>query len=62
MTGSIQMANAATQDTELRQLAAEVTNECKDIVDPNRCDLAVKLVNCINDSAMKRGVDPKTFH
>lgn len=61
--GSIKIAKAATIDhPELMQLAIEVTDECKDIVEPDRCELADKLSRCIHDASMKRGVDPRTFN
>lgn len=60
---SIKIARAATNDNpELVQLATEVTEECKDIVEPDRCELASKLSHCIYDGAVKRGADPRTFN
>lgn len=38
----------------------EITDECADTTGPDNCELSGNLIQCMNDAAIKRGLDPKT--
>lgn len=38
----------------------EIATECSAVTDADRCELASKLVSCVMDGVVKRGVDPAT--
>lgn len=46
-------------DQKAMDLAREITSECEHIVETDRCELAVKLMVCAQDAAVKRGLNPK---
>lgn len=37
----------------------EMVDECQSVSDPNKCEAAAKLMECMINAAVKRGVDPK---
>lgn len=45
------------EDAEKLKMAEDVCNDCGVIADSDRCELAMKLENCIVDSSKKRKVD-----
>lgn len=45
------------EDTEKLMIAEEIFNDCAPIIDADRCELAMKLENCLIDSSRKRKVD-----
>ncbi|CAO1399730.1 unnamed protein product [Diamesa hyperborea] len=45
------------EDTEKLKMAEEIGNDCAVITDADRCELAMKLENCMIDSSKKRKVD-----
>lgn len=46
-------------DQRAMNLAKEVTSDCLHIDEPDRCELAIKLMVCAQDAATKRGLNPK---
>ena len=45
------------EDTEKLKIAEEIYTDCATITDADRCELAMKLENCIIDGSKKRKVD-----
>lgn len=46
-------------DQRAMDLAKEIAEDCTHINEPDRCELAVKLMVCAQDAAAKRGLNPK---
>lgn len=39
----------------------QIHDDCGQITDADRCELAAKLFKCTNDSLIKQGIDPKAM-
>lgn len=58
--GAVELARMAYGgDQKAMDLARDLTNDCSHIMEPDRCELAVKLMVCAQDAAVKRGLNPK---
>ncbi|KAJ6636629.1 General odorant-binding protein 19d [Pseudolycoriella hygida] len=41
----------------LKDLLKDITEECKAVTDAEKCEAGVKVINCLNVAAKKRGFD-----
>ncbi|CRK97188.1 CLUMA_CG010585, isoform A [Clunio marinus] len=50
-------AMAIKEDEEKMKLVKEVAQECKDVTDVDRCELAMKISDCLRNALKKRNVE-----
>lgn len=53
-------AKAYNNDEKAIAFVKEITHECGSVTDADRCEFASKLVTCVHEGVIKRGVDPVT--
>lgn len=45
---------ACGEDAEKCKKAEEIAEECKEVTDPDRCEMAIKIGKCMEEGAVKR--------
>lgn len=50
---------ASKNDPEMVKLTREIATECESTTDPDRCEMAYKMIKCSLQASIKRGFDPK---
>lgn len=62
MEGAVAVTKIAYADnSKALDITKTVMEDCGDISETNRCEVATKFMKCCQDSAIKHGVDPKKF-
>lgn len=55
--GLVEVAKLATENNEeMVKTVEEIANECRPVADSDRCELAVKIMECMKAGADKRGI------
>lgn len=49
---------AANGDEDKMKAAKEISEECKNVTDPDRCEMAIKIGKCMEEGAKKRNLSP----
>uniref|UniRef100_A0A182N543 Odorant-binding protein 13 n=1 Tax=Anopheles dirus TaxID=7168 RepID=A0A182N543_9DIPT len=58
--GFVEVAKVLVKGDEKKmELAKEIGNDCKDVKNDDRCELAVDIMNCLKESAEKHGIELK---
>lgn len=46
--------------SENPKMVNEMVDECRPVADPNECELASKIMECLHTGTTKRKINPKT--
>lgn len=57
----VDMAKMVLKDEKKVNTAREIATECGGVTDPDRCELAYKMMDCAVKAAEKRGINFREY-